>query len=47
LTEKGIAAETFVRALGYYDTEDFKHLHPEIASINNSSGVIHIASFDD
>jgi len=47
LTEKGIAAETFAHALLYYGTEDIKHLHPEIASINNSSGVIDIANFDD
>lgn len=46
LTEKGIAAETFSHALFYYGTEYIKNLHPEIESINNSSGVIDIASND-
>ena len=47
LTEKGIAAESFVHAQGYYWTDNLTQYHPEIASINNSSAVIDIANFDD
>jgi len=46
LTEKGITAETFAHGLFYYGTEDIKQLHPEIASINSSSGFIDVAATD-